>query len=70
MIEAVPAATGLHAAAVSGASNVGNKGSEGVFYTLVGNRKRVAANPAALFDWDTIVQRLDKQGSIEENAYS
>jgi hypothetical protein len=33
MIEAVPAATGLHAAAVSGASNVGNKGSEGVFYT-------------------------------------
>tara|TARA_B110000902_G_scaffold231513_1_gene273806 strand:+ start:1172 stop:2599 length:1428 start_codon:yes stop_codon:yes gene_type:complete len=69
MIEAVPAATGSGAAAVSSASNVGNKGSEGVFYT-VGNRGNVwaGANPAALSDWDTIVQRLDKQGSIEENV--
>jgi len=67
MIEAVPAATGSGAAAATG--NVGNKGSEGVFYT-VGNRGNVWAgtNPAALSDWDTIVQRLDKQGSIEENV--
>ena len=68
MIEAVPAATGSGAAAVSSTSNVGNKGSEGVFY-VVENRGNVFEGiPANLGDFDNIVKRLDKQGSIEENV--
>ena len=69
MIEAVPAATGSGAASVSSLSNVGNKGSEGVFYS-VENRGNVwaGANPTTLGDFDTIIQRLDKQGAIEENV--
>lgn len=63
MIEAVPAASG------SGAAAAGYKGSEGVFY-VVNSRGNVwgGGNPTALADFDTIVSRLDKQGSIEENA--
>jgi len=67
MIEAVPAATNSGAAATTGI--VGNKGSEGVFYS-VENRGNVwaGANPSTLGDFDTIVSRLDKQGAIEENV--
>lgn len=67
MIEAVPAAAGSGAAAATG--NVGNKGSEGVFYT-VENRGNVwqGANPSSLQNFDSIVSRLDKQGAIEENV--
>ena len=67
MIEAVPAAVGSGAAAATG--NVGNKGSEGVFYT-VENRGNVwqGANPSSLQNFDSIVSRLDKQGAIEENV--
>jgi hypothetical protein len=63
MIEAVPAASG------SGAAAAGYKGSEGVFYA-VENRGNVwgGGNPTALSDFDTIISRLDKQGSIEENV--
>ena len=63
MIEAVPAANG------SGAAAAGYKGSEGVFYA-VENRGNVwgGGNPTALSDFDTIISRLDKQGSIEENV--
>jgi hypothetical protein len=67
MIETVPAETGSGAIA---AGVLGNpSGSEGVFYT-VNDRGNVwqGTNPATLNAWDTIVQRLDKQGSIEENA--
>ena len=67
MIEAVPAAANSGAAAATGI--VGNKGSEGVFYS-VENRGNVwaGANPSTLADFDTIIQRLDKQGAIEENV--
>jgi hypothetical protein len=67
MIEAVPAEAGSGAIAASG--DVGNKGSEGLFY-VVGQRGNVYAggNPTALVDFDSIIQRLDKQGSIQENA--
>ena len=67
MIETVPAEAGSGAI---GAGVLGNpSGSEGVFYT-VNDRGNVwqGTNPATLNAWDTIVQRLDKQGSIEENA--
>jgi len=63
MIEAVPAVAG------SGAATAGYIGSEGIFYA-VNNRGNVWAGgtPTSLADWDTIVQRLDKQGAIEENV--
>jgi hypothetical protein len=69
MIEAVPAEVGSGVAAVANTSPVGNKGSEGIFYT-VENRGNVwsGGNPAALVDFDNIIRRLDKQGSIEENV--
>jgi len=67
MIEAVPAEAGSGAIAATG--DVGNKGSEGLFY-VVGQRGNVYAggNPTSLADFDSIIQRLDKQGSIQENA--
>jgi hypothetical protein len=73
MIEAVPAAAGSGAAAalqpqgvVAGTSS---GGSEGIFH-VVEDRGNVWAggNPAALADFDNIIRRLDKQGSIEENV--
>ena len=71
MIEAVPAAAagGVATQAVVGAEDVGNKGSEGIFY-VVGNRGNVWAggSPTTLGQWDTIISRLDKQGAIEENV--
>ena len=71
MVEAVPAEAASGAAAiVEGiASGVGNKGSEGLFY-VVEERGNVwsGGNPTALADFDAIIQRLDKQGSIEENV--
>ena len=70
MVEAVPAVA--PAAAVGGQTNAqerGFMGSEGVFHA-VNTRGNVYAggNPTVLADFDTIIQRLDKQGSIEENV--
>jgi hypothetical protein len=65
MIEATPAA----GTATGSAAQLGFKGSEGIFYT-VEDRGNVWAggNPASLADFDNIIRRLDKQGSIEENV--
>jgi len=67
MIEAVPAEAGSGAIAAGG--NVGNKGSEGVFF-VVENRGNVwgGGYPETLGEFDTIVSRLDAQGAIEENV--
>lgn len=67
MIEAVPAEAGSGAIAAGG--NVGNKGSEGVFF-VVENRGNVWGGgfPDTLAEFDTIVSRLDAQGAIEENV--
>tara|TARA_R100001460_G_C3557540_1_gene175607 strand:- start:2827 stop:4272 length:1446 start_codon:yes stop_codon:yes gene_type:complete len=70
MVEAVPAVA--PAVAVAGQKNAqeeGFMGSEGVFHA-VNTRGNVYAggNPTVLADFDTIIQRLDKQGSIEENV--
>jgi hypothetical protein len=67
MIEAVPAEAGSGAANAAG--DVGNKGSQGIFY-VVNLRGNVwgGGYPVTLADFDTIVSRLDKQGSIEENV--
>jgi hypothetical protein len=67
MVEAVPAEANSGAIAATG--DVGNKGSEGLFY-VVNSRGNVwgGGNPTALADFDAILQRLDKQGAIQENA--
>ena len=69
MLEAVPAETGSGVANSGLNPTYGNKGSEGVFY-VVNSRGNVwgAGAPTTLADFDTIVTRLDKQGSIEENV--
>lgn len=69
MIEAVPAESGSGVATQTANSQVGNKGSEGIFY-VVNNRGNVwgGGNPTTLADFDSIISRLDKQGAIEENV--
>ena len=69
MIEAVPAETGSGVANSALNPNFGNKGSEGIFY-VVNDRGNVwgGGNPTTLSDFDAIISRLDKQGSIEENV--
>jgi hypothetical protein len=74
MLEAVPADAASGAgdflqgtAAAGSAANL--NGSDGIFYT-VGLRGNVWAggNPNVLGDFDAMIQRLDKQGAIEENV--
>lgn len=67
MVEAVPAESGSGAASVTG--DAGNKGSEGMFY-VINSRGNVwgGGNPTTMADFDAILQRLDKQGAIQENA--
>ena len=74
MIEAVPAAAGSGAGDFlqgvgAGASVANLNGSEGIFF-VVGARGNVwgGGNPSALADFDSVISRLDKQGSIEENV--
>ena len=68
LVEDVPAEVGSGAANASLNPTYGNKGSDGLFYT-VNNRGNVwgAGNPTTLADFDTIIARLDKQGAIAEN---
>lgn len=69
MIEAVPAEAGSGVANAAINPDYGNKGSEGIFYA-VNDRGNVwgGGNPTTLEDFDAIISRLDKQGSIEENV--
>ena len=74
MLEAVPAAAGSGAGDFLQGTTAGNSGanlngSDGVFF-VVQNRGNVwgGGNPQVLGQFDSIIQRLDKQGSIEENV--
>jgi len=71
MVEGVPAeaASGVAAITSTVASPLGNQGTDGMFYTIE-NQGNVwsGGNPTALTDFDAIIQRLDKQGSIQENV--
>jgi hypothetical protein len=69
MIEAVPAAPASGALAYLSPAPSSAAGSEGIFH-VVNNRGNVwgGGTPTSLADWDSIVQRLDKQGAIEENV--
>lgn len=68
-LEDVPAEALSGAATQVAYDKAGNKGSEGVFY-VVGSRGNVwgAGHPTAMADWDVILKRLDKQGTIQENC--
>jgi hypothetical protein len=69
MVEAVPAETNSGVATAALNPTYGNKGSEGIFYT-VGTRGNLWTGgvPTTLAEFDTIVGRLDAQGAIEENV--
>ena len=70
MVEAVPAEAGSGAANTGAVNpNFGQKGSDGIFY-VVNTRGNVwsGGNPVALAGFDSVIQRLDKQGAIEENV--
>jgi hypothetical protein len=64
MVEHVPTEAASGAATYLGAAS----GTDGFFYTLE-NRGNVwsGGNPTSLGDFDTIIQRLDAQGAIQEN---
>ena len=73
-IEAVPAAAGSGAGDFlqgtgAGLSAANLNGSDGIFW-VVGNRGNVwgGGNPVTLAQFDSVIQRLDKQGAIEENV--
>lgn len=67
MVEHVEAEANSGAIAVTG--DVGNKGSEGLF-AAVSSRGNVWSGgvPSTMQDFDDILNRLDKQGSIAENT--
>lgn len=72
MVEGVPAATGSAAESNlsdNSAAGTVNAGTQGMFDTIE-DRGNVwsGGNPSALADFDTIIQRLDKQGAIAENV--
>ena len=75
MVEAVPAEAGsdagnyLQGLVAGGASLAEKSGSDGIFY-VVENRGNVfgGGNPTSLAQFDSVIQRLDKQGAIEENV--
>ena len=66
MIETVPAEA---LSGVIGLAGLDQGGSEGVFFAVENNGNIFdGGNPTTLGEWDSIVQRLDRQGSIEENV--
>ena len=72
MIEAVPAEVGSGATAAIGlntGAGAQGAGSDGIFYS-VSQRGNIwdGGNPTTLADFESILSRLDKQGSIEENV--
>ena len=67
MIEDVPVEAGSGAASATATGSI--EGSEGVFYSVsTGGNVYSGGIAENLSDWDSILQRLDKQGSIQENA--
>jgi hypothetical protein len=66
MIEAVPAEANSGAIAAGG--DLGNKGSEGLFYAIENGGNTTTGSLETLADIDAVVTRLDKQGAIEENV--
>ena len=70
MVEGVPAEdTSAAEAYLSTNTGGGNAGTKGLFHEIESRGNLWSGgNPTALSDFDTIVQRLDKQGAIAENV--
>jgi hypothetical protein len=68
MVEGIPTVAGSGSAALSATGQLGNQGTDGLFYVVENRGNVFSGTPAALSDFDAIIQRLDKQGSIQENA--
>jgi len=70
MIEGVPAEAGSGAiASLSPAPGATDAGTKGLFHEIENNGNVWSGgNPSALADFDAIIQRLDKQGAIQENV--
>ena len=68
MVEGIPTAAASGSAALSATGQLGNQGTDGLFYVVENRGNVFSGTPAALADFDAIIQRLDKQGSIQENA--
>tara|TARA_Y100000590_G_scaffold84148_1_gene93923 strand:+ start:12102 stop:13526 length:1425 start_codon:yes stop_codon:yes gene_type:complete len=68
MVEGIPAAGASGVNALGATGQLGNQGTEGLFYVVENRGNVFSGTPAALADFDAIIQRLDKQGSIQENA--
>mgnify|MGYP003147682977 FL=1 len=68
MVEGIPTVAGSGSAALSATGQLGNQGTDGLFYVVENRGNVFSGTPAALADFDAIIQRLDKQGSIQENA--
>jgi len=69
MIEGVPAEAASGVAALSASGQLGNQGTKGLFHEIENNGNVWSGgNPTALADFDAIIQRLDKQGAIQENV--
>jgi hypothetical protein len=70
MVEAEPAENGSGAEVqLSDNSGGGNAGTDGMLYTIENDGNVWSGgNPTAMGDWDSILKRLDKQGSIRENV--
>lgn len=67
LIEHREAEVGSGAAAITG--DVGNKGTKGLFEAIeTDGNVWSGGNPTALPDWEDLIQRLDRQGSVQENA--
>jgi len=71
MIEGVAAEAGSGALAElspGGAGVTTDAGTEGMFEAISTRGNVYSGVPANLADWDTIIERLDKQGAIQENV--
>ncbi len=70
LVEGQEAEAGSGVATQTTYTDAGNKGTEGLFETL-SNRGNVwsGGTPSSMTDIDAILQRLDKQGAIQENLF-
>ena len=68
MVEGIPSGATSGSNALSATGQLGNQGTDGLFYVVENRGNVFSGTPAALADFDAIIQRLDKQGSIQENA--
>tara|TARA_R110002110_G_scaffold153422_5_gene346809 strand:- start:998 stop:2395 length:1398 start_codon:yes stop_codon:yes gene_type:complete len=68
MIEGVPAAAASGVSALAATGQLGNQGTDGLFYTVEDRGNVFSGAITTLAQMDTVINRLDKQGAIQENV--